>query len=81
MSDATKAALDAAIEAHVADESGQEFVGAYVVLVETTGLDAYHAGGASWFSESRGSTLTQRGLIEAWRDVDRSERVDSEEDE
>ena len=65
MSDATKAALDAAITAHVADEYDGDMVTAWVIVTETTTLDMLDEGEGAMVIEARdmqSSYLTQ-GLI------------------
>lgn len=53
MSEATKAALDAAISAHVADEYDGDMVTAWVIVTETTTLDALSEGVGAMVIASR----------------------------
>lgn len=53
MSDVTKAALDAAIAAHVADEYDGDMVTAWVVVTETTTLGMLDEGEGSMVIEAR----------------------------
>jgi len=78
VSDQTKAALETAIEAHMADESPGAVVGAYILIAETTGITDVVDDVSTSRTESRGSAFTKRGLIECWLDM---QRVEFEEDE
>ena len=53
MSEVTKAALDAALTAHVADEYEGDMVTAWVIVTETTSLDMLDAGEGSMVIETR----------------------------
>lgn len=78
MSAETKATLEAALEAHVADECDGDMVGAWVALAETTTLDDMDAEASVFYIEARNqqSSFLTSGLLHAaierstWRDVD-----------
>lgn len=55
MSDATKAALEEAISAHVADECDGDMTGAWVILAESTSLDDIENDVSSFYLTSRDS--------------------------
>lgn len=65
MSAETLERLRQAVEAHIADESG-EIVGAWLVLAETQTLEEVEAGVSSYWSESHGSLFTHMGLAKCW---------------
>ena len=56
----TRATLEEAIAAHVADECDGKLPGAWIVLVETLGLDD---DASTWHAETEGSDFTIRGLL------------------
>ena len=60
MSAQTRATLEEAIAAHVADECDGTLPGAWIVLVETLGLDD---DASTWHAETEGSDFTIRGLL------------------
>lgn len=72
MSAETKAAIGAAIAAHIADEdSDGVMVGAWVVVAEVLDLsDLDRDRGSHWYIDE-GSVYACRGLVEAARDVAR----------
>lgn len=77
MSAETKAAIGAAIAAHVADEGQDaEMVGAWVVIAEVLSLADLGTGRATHWHEEDGDPYACRGLIEAARDVSRFRPVD-----
>lgn len=67
MSDTTKAALDAAIAAHVADEYEGDMVTAWVIVTETTTLGMLDEGEGSMVVEARDmqSNYLTQGLLHA----------------
>lgn len=81
MSAETKVALEAAIQAHVADECDGDHAGAYIVLTETTSLAEWASDVGSIFVASHGSRFTIRGLVEIWRDINqRTHAGDADDD-
>lgn len=79
MSAETLERLRQALEAHIADESGQ-IVGAWLVLAETQTLEDVEAGEASYWAESQGSVFTLMGLAKCWMDRSARPHWDEEED-
>ena len=67
MSAETLERLRQAVEAHIADESGQ-IVGAWIVLAETQTLENMDAKVSSYWSESFGNFFTHIGLAKCWLD-------------
>lgn len=67
MSEQTKAALDTAIAAHVADEYEGDMVTAWVVATETTSIGMLDAGEGSMVIETRDmqSNYLTEGLLHA----------------
>lgn len=53
MSDETALAMEAAIEAHIADETSGDLAGGYVVVVETTSMSEMDAGRSAYFIATR----------------------------
>ena len=60
MSAQTRETLAEAIAAHVADEYDGKLPGAWIVLVETLGLDD---DSSTWLAEKEGSDFAIRGLL------------------
>ena len=65
MSEVTKAALDAALTAHVADEYEGDMVAAWVIVTETTTLDMLNEGEGAMVIETRDmqSNYLTNGLL------------------
>lgn len=65
MSADTKASMERAIEAHIADANEGDIIGAWVVVVETTSLAEMDDDRSSWFTVTRDmqSTFTSNGLL------------------
>jgi hypothetical protein len=80
MSAETKAALDAAIAAHVADECHGDMAGAWVVVAETTSLDEIDADMSSWYIGSRAmqSSIMTNGLLYSALTTGNAQRVDDD---
>lgn len=78
MSDETKADLEAAIAAHIADESDGA-LGAWILLAEDTSLIEYDQRIGSHRVEYGGGHYAIRGLVEGWLDVAR--RSEYQEDQ
>lgn len=67
MSDATKAALQDAIAAHVADECEGDAAGAWVVVAESTNVTDMENDMSSWYIASRdyqSSIMTNRAAVQ-----------------
>lgn len=67
MSEQTRAALDDAIAAHVAEEYDGDMVTAWVIVTETTSIGMLDAGEGSMVIETRDmqSTYLTQGLLHA----------------
>jgi len=78
MSAETKANLDAAIAAHIADECEGDLTGAWVVVTETTSLAEMDADKSAWFTATRDmqSNFTTDGLLYAALKVQRGTHED-----
>jgi len=65
MSEQTKAALDAALSAHIADECDGDLVGAWVIVAECTTIDTLDSNDSEFYVEgSNGqSRFTGDGLL------------------
>ena len=75
MSAETRAALDAAIAAHVADECDGDMVTDWVVVTETTTIDMLDSGDGSMVIEAPDmqSNYLSEGLLHAALNVNHSE--------
>lgn len=78
MSDTTRATLDAAIAAHVADEYDGDMVTAWVVVTETTSIDLLDNNEGSMVVEQRSlqSTYLTTGLLHSALNASQGERQD-----
>ena len=78
MSDATRAELERAIEAHMADEAGKDglcIVPSWIVVTEVMTLEEEPGWAECWPEVKKGqSFVTSLGLIEAYRDLLRCDR-------
>lgn len=74
MSVETKAALDAAIEAHVLDETDGDHAGAYVLVLERMSFNTeYEQGSVLVFTRSGQSPIMTLGLINSCTMIGESE--------
>lgn len=67
ISEQTLANLQAAIDAHIADESNEPITGAWLLLVETTSIETLGDDDRSgmWVT-SRGNNWVTRGMAHEW---------------
>ena len=65
MSDATKAALQDAILAHIADECDGDIAGGWALVAETTNVSDIQTDTSSWFVAARDyqSSIMTNGLL------------------
>lgn len=78
MSAETRADLENALAAHIADECSGDLVGAWVVVAETLPLEP-DENESTMHAEVEGSAFTARGLLET--QIDRMAQSGREEDD
>lgn len=81
MSDTTKTALEAAIEAHIADECDGDLTGAWVVVAETTTLTDMDNDDSVFYWDARDnqSSFMSDGLLSAVLNRARYHRTDDDD--